>query len=136
MGVRAIIVDHSGIPKSLLPPVSKRDLILFHWSPTKNRQSIRQSGLTPNAPSVGGDWNPPCICFGDDPWLAWILSGQLIDIESWDLWVFNATNQNSIDQLEIITDVWPDSGRRYIKEYRVYDRILPTDVQYLATRAQ
>lgn len=128
--------DHSGLPKNKLPPVPKPDLILFHWSPTKNRNSINHNGLRVGIPSLQGDWKPPYICFCDDPDLAWHLSGKMWpDIDSWDLWMCNASHQNSFDHYELITDTYSDTGRTFTKEYRVYTRVFKRDLRYLATRS-
>lgn len=119
-----------------LPPVPERDLYLFHWSPTKNRKQINKLGLRIGGPSLQiKGWRPPCTCFCDDPWLAWILSGNMWpEIKSWDLWMLSMEDQTSFKHYEIITDTYVSTGRHYIKEYRVYDRVYKRDLTYLATR--
>lgn len=129
--------DHSGVPKPKLPPVPKRDLILYHWSPTLNRNNIERRGLEPGRASLQGDWKPPYVCFSDDPWLAWILSGRMWPhLSLWDLWMCNFEHQTSFDHYEIITDTYPDTGRHFTKEYRIYTRVYKRDLIYLATRTQ
>lgn len=43
-------------------------------------------------------------------------------------------DQTSFKHYEIITDTYVSTGRHYIKEYRVYDRVYKRDLTYLATR--
>jgi hypothetical protein len=118
-----------------LPPIPKQDLIFYHWSPTFNRLSINKIGLTVNKPSLQGIWRPPYVCFSDDPKLAWQLSGEMYpDIKSWDLWMCFTPTQTSFDHYEILTDTYVDTGRKYVKEYRVYTRVYKRDLTYLATR--
>lgn len=129
--------DHSDIPKNKLPKIPKLDLILYHWSPTTNRVSINHNGLMINKLSLQGQWRPPYIALADDPWLAWYLSGRLWPkIKNWDLWMCHFPSQTSFDHYECITDTFKDTGRYYIKEYRVYTRIFKRDLTYLATRTQ
>lgn len=133
--MRRTRVDHSPRECSKLPPVPPSDLILFHWSPTKNRARINHDGLVPGSLSLQGDWRPPYVCYSDDPILAWQLSGRMYpEIEEWDLWMFNLDNQDSIDHYELITDTYVNSGRSYIKEYRIYQRVYKRDIVLLGTR--
>lgn len=84
--------------------------------------------------SVAREWKPPYVCFSDDPHLAWTLSGKVHpEIEQWDLWM---VCHYSVDRWEIIFDTYYDTGRHYIKEYRVYDRIPKRNVLWIAERAQ
>lgn len=127
--------DHSGVPKNKLPSVPPVDLILYHWSPTRNRANINRFGLRPNSRSLLGDWNPPYVCLCDDPVLGWQLSGAYWpEIKSWDLWACNVNVQTSFDHYELITDTYPNTGRNFVKEYRVYTRVYKRDLVYLATR--
>lgn len=129
--------DDSGAPKNNLPPAPPLDLILYHWSPVSNRQSIRKNGLTVGKKSLQGDWRPPYVCFSDDPQLAWVLSGRMWpEIKEWDLWMCHVPSQTSFEHYEIITDTYVDTGRHYIKEYRIYTRVYKRDLVYLATRSQ
>lgn len=133
--MRRKVTDHSGENK--LPDVPKPDLILYHWSPSKNRAQIERYGLRTHRKTLQGDWRPPYICFSDDPWLAWVLSGRMWpDIPSWDLWACNLNTQDSFQGYELILDTFPDTGRRYTKEYRIYTRVFKRDLNYLATRRQ
>jgi hypothetical protein len=135
--VRKTRNDHSGAPKRRLPPVPKEDLILYHWSPTANREKIKHDGLKPGSKSLDGLWKPPYICFSADPSLAWQLSGRMYpEIELWDLWACNMDHQDSFDHYEIITDTYIETGRSFIKEYRIYTRIYKRDLDYIATRRQ
>ncbi len=127
--------DVSGIPKNKLPPVPELDLCLYHWSPTSNRANINKLGLVPYKRTLQGNWRPPYISFSDDPWLAWSLSGNMFpEINVWDLWFCHVPSQRSFDHYEIITDTYPESGRHFIKEYRIYCRVYKKDLKYLATR--
>ena len=130
--------DHSGLPKDKLPPVPKSDLIFYHWSPTAKRPSILRTGLETGKRSLQGNWKPPYVCFSDDPWLAWILSGRMWPNRylRWDLWLCNVEMQTSFDHYEIITDTTIDTGRPFIKEYRVYTRVYKRDLIYIATREE
>lgn len=127
--------DVSGQPKNKLPPVPERDFILYHWSPTKNRGQITKYGLRIHRKTLQGLWRPPYVCMSDEPRLAWFLSGRMWpEIESWDLWMCYADDQTSFDGYEIITDTYKDSGRHFIKEYRIYTRVFKRDLHYLGSR--
>ena len=129
--------DISGTPKNKLPPVPELDLILYHWSPTTNRGNINRTGLLTHRRTLQGHWRPPYVCMCDDPKLGWYLSGRMWpEIPSWDLWMCYVPDQTSFDHYEIITDTFPDTGRHFIKEYRIYTRIYKRDLYYLATRTQ
>ena len=118
-----------------LPRTPKPDLLLYHWSPSTNREGINKRGLDVGKKTLQGDWRPPYVCLADDPYLAWILSGRMFpDIESWDLWMVNDDAQTSYDHYELILDTFPNTGRHYIKEYRIYTRIYKRDVLYIATK--
>lgn len=131
-------VDHSGtLPKNRLPAVPPLELIIYHWSPTTNRNRINHDGLCPGRLSLQGDWRPPYVCFSSDPHLAWILSGRMYPgIKSWDLWMCHVPSQTSFDHWEICLDTYIDSGRHYIKEYRIYTRVFKRDLVYVATKEQ
>jgi len=121
--------------KAKLPKTPKTDLIFYHWSPSVNRRSINRIGLDVGRKSLQSDWKPPYICFSDDPWLAWHLSGKMFpDISSWDLWMCNVRSQTSFEHYETLLDTYPDTGRHFIKEYRVYSRVYKRDLVYLASR--
>ncbi len=127
--------DDSGLPKTNLPPVPELDLVLYHWSPTKNRPNINRLGLVTHRLTLQGMWRPPFVSFSDDPYLAWVLSGRMFpEIKSWDLWMCHMPSQTSFDHYEIITDTYRDTGRQYVKEYRIYSRVYKRDLVYLATR--
>lgn len=122
---------------SNLPKVPNLDLVLYHWSPTTNRRSIERLGLTPGRKTLQGDWRPPYIALSDEPRLAWFLSGRMYpEIPSWDLWMVYNEFQDSYEHMEIITDTYPTTGRTFVKEYRIYERIYKRDVNYIATRTQ
>lgn len=127
--------DDSGTLNKL-PKTPDLDLILYHWSPTRNRDRIRHDGLKPGVKSLQGDWRPPYVCFSDDPNLAWILSGAMWpEIKEWDLWMCHVPTSD-IEHYELILDTYRDTGRHYVKEYRVYSRVYKRDLIYLATRSQ
>lgn len=129
--------DDSGAPANNLPPVPVLDLVLYHWSPSSNRRSIEKVGLTPGRKTLQGDWRPPYVAFSDEPRLAWFLSGRMWpSIRSWDLWMVYHEFQTSYDGLELITDTYPDTGRTFTKEYRIYTRIFKRDLSYIGTRTQ
>lgn len=127
--------DHSGVSGNLLPPVPELELVLYHWSPSSNRKRIEHDGLKPGCKTLQGDWKPPYVCFSDEPYLAWLLSGALYpEIGEWDLWMCYVEHQTSFDHYEIITDTYVTTGRAYVKEYRIYTRVYKRDLEYIATR--
>lgn len=131
--MRRTVKDHSG--SDLRPKVPDLELNLYHWSPSSNKQNINRYGLRVGQRSLQGDWRPPYVCFSDDAYLAWILSGAMWpEIESWDLWQCNFESQTSFNHYEIILDTYRDSGRHYIKEYRIYSRVYKRDLIYLGSR--
>lgn len=136
--MRRKVKDDSGQGLNRLPDVPQRDLILFHWSPSTNRSRINRYGLTPGRKTLQGLWRPPYVCFSDDPYLAWILSGRMWpEIPEWDLWMYNMDGRSyELNGYEIILDTYKNSERRYIKEYRIYQRIYKRDLVLLATRSQ
>lgn len=135
--MRRTIKNHSGLPRDKLPPVPEVDLNLYHWSPSSNYNNINRMGLEIGKLSLQGDWRPPYVCFSDDPYLAWILSGHMWPSTiSWDLWMCNMRTQTSFRHHELILDTFIDTGRHFIKEYRVYCRVFKRDLVYLATRKQ
>jgi len=111
------------------------DLCLYHWSPRARRNGILRSGFVPGSNSLAREWKPPYICFSDNADLAWYLSGRIHpEIKDWDLWMVYPSQ--GIDRWELIFDTYPESGRHYIKEYRVYERIYKRHVQYIGSRSQ
>lgn len=83
--------------------------------------------------SVDGEWRPPYVCFSHSPSLAWALSGACHpEIESWDLWMMWSNVPSGYEE---IYDHYADTGREYVKEFRVYERVWKRDVWYVATRA-
>lgn len=128
--------DHSGTPRNKLPPIPEPDILIYHWSPSTNRNSINRLGLVPNRMTLQGLWRPPYVCFSDDALLGWQLSGKMWpEIPEWDLWMCNTDAQTSFDHYEVITDTYRTTGRQFIKEYRVYKRVFKRDLYYLATRS-
>lgn len=108
------------------------DLNFYHWSPRTRRNQILRYGLVPGKPSLQGQWRPPYICFADDVNLAWTLSGaNHPHIDEWDLWQVYA---DDAERWEVILDTYYQTGRHYVKEYRVYHRIYKRHVHYVASR--
>lgn len=110
--------------------------VLFHWSPTDRRQRIIRRGLVPGSWSTDRLWRPPFVCFSANPELAWALSADTPrghTVESWDLW---ATWTDDLTGFEEIVDRYPDTGREYVKEYRVYERVWKRDLWFVGTRTQ
>jgi len=109
------------------------DLCFYHWSPTARRKQIIRYGFRPGSISLDRDWHPPHTCFSDEPVLAWVLSGRLHpEITEWDLWMVFAYD---CEHFEAILDTFKDSGRHYVKEYRVYHPIPKRYVRYIASRS-
>jgi hypothetical protein len=118
------------------PAVPNLDLCLFHWTPTSNRGSVKRLGLVPGRMSLQGHWRPPYVAFSDDPTLAWALSGAMFpEINEWDLWMVHYPTSD-VGGYEIILDTWPDTGRSFVKEYRIYYRIFKRDLRYVGSRTQ
>ncbi len=112
------------------PP--KPDLCLYHWAPSARRRSIQRLGLVPGRLNVTGELRPPYVCFADNPVLAWSLSGRMHpEIPEWDLWMVFAGHVEVRRRI----DTFSDTGRRYVLEYRVHDRIPKRHVRYVGTRA-
>lgn len=134
--IRTVRRDISG--KDPVPGIPEPDLVVFHWSPSKNRKSINKLGLVPGRlddTSQDAIWRAPYVVLSEDPILAWSLCAhRRPDIYSWDLWSCNVTWQTSFKGWELITDTYIHSGEPYIKEYRVYTRIYKRDLKYVATR--
>lgn len=129
--------DDSGVPKNKLPPVPDLEVVLYHWSPSSNRKSIERYGLRTHRLTLQGSWRPPYVCLSDEPRIAWFLSGRMYpEIHDWDLWMCYVESQTSFEHYEIITDTYPDSGRHFVKEYRVYTRIFKRDLHYVGSRSQ
>lgn len=117
-----------------MSPLPRPDLCFYHWSPTERRKRIQRHGFLPGSLSLDGDWRPPHTCFSDEPQLAWILSGKIHpEIHEWDLWMVFA---HDLEHYEQILDTFIDSGRHYVKEYRVYHRIPKRHIHYIATRTR
>lgn len=106
---------------------------LFHWSPRSRRKGIERYGLKPGSMARDGQWRPPFICLSDDPLLAWQLSGRFAKStgETWDLWVVIVRD---LPHMELITDTFTNTGRPYVKEVRVYERVYKRDVRWVAER--
>lgn len=133
---RKTIKDHDD-PTNKLPSLPELELCLYHWTPKINRARINREGLKPGCKSLQGDWCPPYVCFSDDPSLAWVLSGNMWpQIKSWDLWMCHYPSQTSFNHHEVILDTYRDTGRKYVKEYRIYTRVYKRDLIYIATREQ
>ncbi len=110
------------------------ELWLFHWSPRSRRDGIARRGFRPGMNAVDGLWRPPHVCFADDPMLAWRLSGRVHpEIEEWDLW---AVHHSDVPSWEMIFDTYRDTGRKFVKEFRVYQPIAKRHVRYIGSRTQ
>ncbi len=110
--------------------------LIFHWSPTTRRKQITRRGFIPGSRSTDRLWRPPFICFASNPELGWVLSAGTprgLAVHSWDLW---CVWTESLSGFEEIVDTYPDTGRAYVKEYRVYERVLKRDLWFLGTRTQ
>lgn len=115
-----------------IPPLPKEPFPLYHWSPSDRRRAINRRGLVPGSHSVDREWRPPYICLSDTPSLAYALSIDFHpEILSWDLWMVWSDRPKG---KEAIYDTYADTGRAYVKEWRVYERIYKRDVWYVATR--
>lgn len=110
--------------------------LMYHWSPSINRESIKEHGLKIRQPSLQGGWKAPFISFGPSPVEA--LSSvddplREVRITSWDLW---AVWSGSIVHREALSyDNGEMDGTFVPKEFRVYRNIKAADVIYIATRS-
>jgi hypothetical protein len=107
---------------------------LYHWSPTTRRPSILRRGLVPGSWSTDRLWRPPHVCFSDNPQMAWNLSGLTArgrEVPAWDLWMMSSDVPAGYEE---ILDTYPDTGRAYVKEYRVYERVFKRDLWWVASR--
>lgn len=111
------------------------DFPWFHWSPTERRASIQRLGLVPGRLSTDKLWRPPFVCLSHDPGMAWALSGgspyNRGRHPAYDLWQVWASTLGGYEE---ITDTYRDTGRTYVKEIRVYERIYKRNLWHVATR--
>lgn len=74
--------------------------VVYHWSPSANRESILQVGLQVYSNNVVHTCGrAPYLCFGSTPSNAWRLSAAMDwvqDHESWDLWQVLLTSVDSV----------------------------------------
>lgn len=106
---------------------------LFHWSPIDRRPRILHDGLKPSSLSRDGAWRPPFVCFCADPEMAWGLSGGIPGNPStgWDLWMMLSDVPSGYEE---IRNTYPDTGREYVQEVRVYERIWKRDLWWVGSR--
>lgn len=115
------------------PRIFDIDLILYHWSPSVNRDQILQRGLVPGMRCrTAWDYRPNYICFSASPSAAWGLSAgmDLDDKVNWDLWM---TRIGNIDNVAVnVTDKrWVEEG---IDEVRVCCRVKKSQLWYVGRR--
>lgn len=94
-------------------------LLLYHWSPRANRESIETHGLLPGQRANDGDWNPPHVCLADTADQALTLchgSGPL------DLWVVERADCADLTRVD---SEWrtrePAPAKRMDRAYRCPD---------------
>lgn len=107
---------------------------LYHWSPRERRKSIERRGLQPGSRSLQGAWRPPYIALSRDPIMAWTLvlrKGETDHLTTWDLW---SVSVYDLAHYEMLYDHYPDTGRQFIHEVRVYDRIYKRDLNWVGER--
>lgn len=102
--------------------------MLYHWSPSKNRSSIKKYGLVPGRRSVDGCWRPPYICFSRFPTAAWALSAVHNKPQSWDLWCCWSDRVGSYKTLGQGKTHW------WLTEYRISRRIPKGKLWFVGTR--
>jgi hypothetical protein len=107
--------------RALTRLVLDKQMILYHWSPTRHRKQINRYGLVPHRKPVthpANDWRAPYVCLADTAGWAWSLSGSQPSAESgmWDLWSV---------RVEFLTDpfIMPSSENNGIHEVRTHHRI-------------
>jgi len=104
--------------------------LLWHWSPTANRESIETSGLRIRQPSPQGvAIRGPYVAFGLDPLGAWQMSGEPFAraARSWDLWMVRYGDLRGLCEVIPYDDLSP-------REVRCYRSVRPAAVDYVATR--
>lgn len=112
--------------------------IVYHWSPTANREKILKEGLTIlnseityENPTTGEEetWKPPYLCTSLDPWTAYKYVKPMIDgaeVPSMDLYFFALGKHDDI--------IIRNDRTIEIIEVRVLNSIPAGRVHYLATR--
>jgi len=114
-------------------------MIVYHWSPSKNRNSILKNGLTVlngNAieyenPVTGKNetWIPPYICTSPDAWKAYVYVTPMFrgdDLPELDLYQVTLTEKDDC--------IFRNDRTIEIIEVRVLNSIPADRVKYLATR--
>jgi hypothetical protein len=94
---------------------------LYHWSPSRNRASIREKGLVPgpDMPHNG----VPVVCLALDPHTGWRYRSRWPAL-SWDLWQVNLAD----------TPIFRRRDLDKVVEIRVPRTILPQGLTLLAVR--
>lgn len=105
-----------------------RPFMLYHWSPSKNRASIKKYGLVPGKKSVCGQWNPSYICFSRYPTVSWALSATHQKPQSWDLWCCWSNVAVPLDHTHKGKENW------WMAEYRTPNRIPKSKLWFVGTR--
>lgn len=112
--------------------------IVYHWSPTANREKILKEGLTIlnstieyENPATGETetWKPPYLCTSLDPWTAYRYVHPMIDAAegpSMDLFYFELSEKDDI--------IIRNDRTIEIIEVRVLNSIAADRVHYVATR--
>lgn len=111
-----------------------KNIMLYHWSPARNRNGITRRGLIPHRRPVThskelGDWRAPYICFATDPIWGYALSADMPHTPDgeWDLW---ATWWEHLDSPEILASEEGDG----IHEVRNYGRVYKRHLKFLGSR--
>jgi hypothetical protein len=86
--------------------------LLYHWSPRRNRASIKRNGLLPGQPANDGGWRPPHICLAATPTLALALCHGSPPLDLWLVHPDDCENLVAVDQEWRTTA--PVSARRVI----------------------
>lgn len=96
---------------------------LYHWSPSRNRTSIRREGLRPTCPHMGR----LTVCLGISPAEAWALSGAHRPEEGpWDLWQVHVAD----------TPVFKSPHWGRYAELRIPRQIDPVGLVYVGSRGR
>ncbi|MGB3205211.1 MAG: hypothetical protein WBB28_09500 [Crinalium sp.] len=101
-------------------------VILYHWSPSYNRDSIFKDGLKVATKPTINTKSQSCISCSLDPKTAWKLSADLTEIASWDLYQITLSSMDEVH----IQPCW--SGN--IQEVRVKNSVAPHQLFFVGTK--
>ena len=107
----------------------KRNFLLYHWSPSRNRKSILKRGLMPGHRSHTKGFVAPYISFSGSPSMAWALLP--VDRKGrWDLWMVWSHYAHKMSRRNDL-----QNGRGNPTEYRVFHKIARGQIWFVGSRS-